>query len=148
MAFKDKETKRNYMRNYYKKRKLLCIEKLGGKCAVCGNTENLQFDHIDRKSKIFAITNFLNYSKESLKHELEKCQLLCVGCHKNKTKMNKEYTINRKRKLNEDQISEIFEKILEGKRLLEIAKEYGVSRPAISHLKKKLLESKMIHKSL
>ena len=35
-----------------KKRDIL-REHLGGKCVMCGTTENLQFDHIDASTKSF-----------------------------------------------------------------------------------------------
>jgi len=67
-----------------KKREHL-IEMLGGKCSGCGITENLQFDHIDRKNKSFTIGKCLGNSLEKLIDEAQKCQLLCKSCHQVKT---------------------------------------------------------------
>lgn len=64
------------------------IEMLGGKCVGCGTTENLQFDHIDRKQKEFCIGKSLASKLDKLITEAKKCQLLCDDCHKIKTTIN------------------------------------------------------------
>ena len=56
---------------------------LGNICWCCGATENLQFDHIDPKTKSFNIN--AQDSWEKLIPELDKCQLLCPPCHLKKT---------------------------------------------------------------
>ena len=69
----------------YEKR-AICLEYLGGKCVKCGTTHNLQFDHIKREGKKYTITRRITGNFDNLKEELHKCQLLCVDCHKVKTK--------------------------------------------------------------
>ena len=69
----------------YEKR-AICLEYLGGKCVKCGTTHNLQFDHIKREGKKYSITRRITGNFDNLKEELDKCQLLCVDCHKVKTK--------------------------------------------------------------
>jgi hypothetical protein len=54
---------------------------LGGKCARCGTTENLEFDHIDPSTKVFAISAELSRAWAALVQEASKCQLLCKPCH-------------------------------------------------------------------
>ncbi|HEY6021575.1 MAG TPA: hypothetical protein VIY48_17345 [Candidatus Paceibacterota bacterium] len=71
------------------KRKAECIEYLGGKCVECSSDKNLQFDHRDRSTKAFDISRAFNRSWEVLVVELNKCQLLCEDCHKNKTSREK-----------------------------------------------------------
>ena len=67
-------------------------EQLGGKCVKCGTTENLQFDHIHPKDKLFAITRQLLMSdRKKFQEELDKCQLLCIDCHIEKTRLNGEF---------------------------------------------------------
>ena len=68
----------------YQKR-VICLEYLGGKCVKCGTTHNLQFDHIKREGKKYEITRRLTLKFDNLKEELDKCQLLCVPCHLDKT---------------------------------------------------------------
>lgn len=71
-----------------KKHKEYLIEMLGGKCCGCSSTENLQFDHLDRKEKKFNISTTLAHKLEKLIPEAKKCQLLCNECHKLKTLIN------------------------------------------------------------
>lgn len=86
---KDRNYHRQYSKNYYHKRRNELIQKLGGKCVVCGSTENLEFDHIDATTKEYNISEkLLSYSINSLLPELEKCQLLCHKCHSRKSKID------------------------------------------------------------
>jgi len=90
---KWKEENRDYVNAKVKERKAknkaYLIELLGGKCVGCGITENLQFDHIDRKQKSFTIGKRLESSLENkLIPEAKKCQLLCKSCHQLKTTIN------------------------------------------------------------
>jgi|SRR6516164_3517982 hypothetical protein len=75
-----------YDRGRYQAAKQQLIELLGGKCQVCGTTEDLQFDHVDPELKSFTITGRWNRSQEELQAELDKCQLLCGPHHREKTK--------------------------------------------------------------
>lgn len=65
------------------------LEYLGGECVQCGIKTNLEFDHIDRKTKSFSITRKWNRKWEILKPELDKCQLLCSEHHLEKTKQER-----------------------------------------------------------
>lgn len=99
----NKEAKNAYHREYAKnnrekinesvrdlknKKKETLLEHLGGKCVACGETENLQFDHIDRAQKSFTIGKCWGYTLEKLIEEANKCQLLCKECHQYKTTIN------------------------------------------------------------
>lgn len=83
MPHKSKEMSREYHRAYYRKRRAKIVEYMGGKCALCGSTDGLEVDHVDRSKKSFSVGDRLTL--ESLIEELEKCQLLCGECHKKKT---------------------------------------------------------------
>ena len=83
---KDRNYHREYSKNYYHLRKCKLITKLGGRCKVCGSTENLEFDHISAEHKDFSIGKLLNHSKQVVDEELMKCQLLCHNCHLQKSK--------------------------------------------------------------
>lgn len=85
---KDREYHREYSKNYYHKRKQELIDTLGGKCAKCGSTEHLEFDHIDPENKSFNISKLLNHSKHEVEDEIKKCQLLCNKCHSEKSKID------------------------------------------------------------
>lgn len=64
------------------------VDHLGGRCVVCGSTEGLEFDHVDPATKVLAISVAIGrcWSWVRLLVELDKCQLLCTGCHLNKTR--------------------------------------------------------------
>lgn len=85
---KKREDYNGYMRKFmlerYHRRRAAAIAQLGGKCAKCGSTEKLEFDHIDPKQKSFSIW-CRTYSEEKLLEELKKCQLLCREHHNLKT---------------------------------------------------------------
>lgn len=76
---------------HYYKRKWYAINKLGGKCCSCGKDYDLNFDHIKPDSKIANVSLLLTHKLDTLDNELSKCQLLCVTCHKLKTKINHEH---------------------------------------------------------
>jgi hypothetical protein len=76
----------------YKERRKKMISYLGGKCVLCECEDSLQFDHIDHTTKSFDISKNWSTNWERLEEELNKCQLLCSVCHKEKTKKEKSWT--------------------------------------------------------
>ena len=76
---------RLYMQERHKKQREKSIAYLGGKCVDCNSTNNLEFDHIDPKTKSFTISSKFTWAWEKLIPELNKCELLCLPCHKNRT---------------------------------------------------------------
>ena len=82
----NKEKRKEHLREHREKNKAICLEYLGGKCVKCGTTKRLEFDHIKREGKKYSIGGKLSCKFDTLKEELDKCQLLCVDCHKIKTK--------------------------------------------------------------
>ncbi len=93
MVFKDPEKTRKYHRFYHRLRYdaaiAIFLNYLGNRCVQCGSQDQLEFDHIDPTSKAFTITTKWNKSFEYVQPELDKCQLLCTGCHKTKTLTDK-----------------------------------------------------------
>lgn len=79
------EYMREYMLKRYHRRRSDSIEKLGGKCVVCGTTDNLEIDHIDRSTKTMAISGLWSCNIQRYEAELKLCQLLCEEHHKQKT---------------------------------------------------------------
>lgn len=61
-------------------------EYLGGRCAKCGATEDLEFDHKVPGSRKFVITTNFEASWVVMKAELDKCQLLCREHHIEKSR--------------------------------------------------------------
>ena len=75
-----------YMVERYHRRRAMIIENLGGECAHCSSTEQLEIDHIDRSTKSFDIGKAISgWAEERIQRELDKCQLLCKDCHLEKT---------------------------------------------------------------
>lgn len=73
------------MRNRWIKRRAEAVTLLGGKCVKCGQTESLEFDHIDPLTKINTIAKMSSFSNQRFSDEIAKCQLLCKSCHEEKT---------------------------------------------------------------
>lgn len=79
--------------------KLELIQYKGGKCEQCGYNKPYvsvyHFHHINPEEKDFAISKHSNRNLDSLKKEVDKCQLLCSNCHHelhdtlNEQKLNK-----------------------------------------------------------
>jgi hypothetical protein len=61
-----------------------CVEYKGGKCGRCGYSRclfALDFHHRDPAGKEFNISTWRNCSFETLRKELDKCDLVCRNCH-------------------------------------------------------------------
>jgi hypothetical protein len=77
----------DYQRRRYRERMAMATARLGGCCARCGATANLEFDHIDRAIKVADVSYLA--SKAALAKflaEVDKCQLLCGPCHHDKSR--------------------------------------------------------------
>lgn len=74
-----------YFRKRYEDRMALAFEILGDKCVNCGSIDNLEFDHIDPKSKIAELSNLTRHSLKKFLDEVAKCQVLCSSCHHDKS---------------------------------------------------------------
>lgn len=85
MTKRLKATHRDEMRLRYARFHAVAVTSLGGKCGKCGATRGLQFDHIDRSTKVQAIAKMWSWAKAKVDKELAKCQLLCERCHRAKT---------------------------------------------------------------
>ena|ERR1035437_186664 len=70
--------------NRNKKRQVI-LNYLGGKCIDCNNNNSdvLVFDHID--TKLYNIGSNILSSFESIKSEIDKCELVCANCHRLRT---------------------------------------------------------------
>ena len=107
------------------------VEILGGKCAVCGSSSNLEFDHIDSSTKIIAISDGLaSRSEQFVREEAKKCQLLCRTCHNVKTKRCCD---NTSRRLSDEDYLTIREMYANGDMTQNsIAKIFGISQHHVS----------------
>ena len=66
------------------------VDLMGGKCVKCGTTENLEVDHINAEDKTLRISSMWLMKQDRIMEELDKCQLLCHDCHKQKTREEKD----------------------------------------------------------
>ena len=85
---KNRKLVNDAKRRCYRKRKVRIINFLGGKCKGCGLRYNgnnacaFEFHHRKPKTKKFAVGNKVsNFSWNTLKKELKKCDLTCANCH-------------------------------------------------------------------
>lgn len=60
------------------------IAERGDACATCGGPGPFEIDHIDPSSKEMEIGAIWLRRQEVRDHELAKCQVLCVDCHRAK----------------------------------------------------------------
>jgi hypothetical protein len=70
-----------------RKFKLECVKYKGGECEKCGYKKYagaLEFHHRDEKEKDIKVFRRLRSTKlnDILKNELDKCDILCVNCHR------------------------------------------------------------------
>lgn len=62
-----------------------CIEYKGGKCCKCGYNKYLgalEFHHLNPLEKKFTFAKKMHLDFEVLRLELDKCELVCVNCHR------------------------------------------------------------------
>lgn len=67
-----------------RKKKLTLAKEHGGACQRCGHNSiyNLDFHHRDRSTKEFQISARIYLALDTLRKEANKCDLLCVNCHR------------------------------------------------------------------
>ena len=76
---------KKYLKKRYNERKAEALDRLGGKCVICGAVDELEVDHIDRTQKSMPFSRMYVVLRERFEEELAKCQLLCNRCHIEKT---------------------------------------------------------------
>lgn len=84
------EYQKKYQKNRYHERKKEAIRMLGGKCAVCGTTKNLELDHKNPDNKSFNVTKLWSVPEAEFKREVKKCKLLCNKHHRERTGKQRE----------------------------------------------------------
>ena len=80
-----------YMKERWRKRRVEAELFLGGKCVICGVSEDLEFDHINPATKLYTIAKASSFSEKRFWEEVKKCQLLCKEHHYEKSRINKDY---------------------------------------------------------
>jgi len=80
------EAKRAYQRKWIAARRVAFFQ--DKRCVQCGGTERLELDHIDPARKI--THNIWSWSQPRRETELQKCRVLCEGCHEKRTTEQKQ----------------------------------------------------------
>ena len=87
MPYKDYNNKmKSYMLQRYHQRRAEALERLVGKCTLCGSTEQLEIDHVDPATKEIPLNKLWSIAQERFDRELEKCQVLCKKHHEEKSR--------------------------------------------------------------
>ena len=61
-------------------------QRMGGRCVWCGSMDRLEFDHIVVGTKGAEPSHLFRHgSDERIEAEMQKCQLLCIRCHRRKS---------------------------------------------------------------
>lgn len=60
-------------------------------CVLCGSFEDLQFHHIDEKTKVNDVSNMLHNKQKTLLAEINKYVVLCEDCHRDVHREKKWY---------------------------------------------------------
>lgn len=123
------EAQREYQRQWVAKRRAKWFTDKS--CVNCGSVENLRLDHIDPKLKVNH--RIWSWSWKKIEEEVVKCQVLCEGCHKDKTKKN--YENYARATLSHKQVEEIRQKYATGNYTqVVLGEEYGIQQSAISKI--------------
>lgn len=85
MGYKNTEQQREYQRQWMANRRAAYLADKA--CIVCGCTDDLEVDHVDRSLKISH--RIWSWSNERRDAELSKCQILCKTHHAEKTSIEK-----------------------------------------------------------
>lgn len=83
LAQQNRRSKRKFIIDLLKK----------SKCIDCGNADwrVLEFDHLNRATKKFNIAGSTEFSIETIKKEIDKCEIVCANCHRIRTILQRGY---------------------------------------------------------
>jgi hypothetical protein len=131
------EQMRQYQKARRRRLRAELIAMLGGEC-WCGSADDLQFDHIDPTTKLFAIASGLDRPRQELEAEVRKCQLLCRPHHIEKSRSDPVHP-NRARgeRSNKSKLAEpdVLAIRSSGLGTGALAAQYGVSRHTITNIR-------------
>jgi len=138
-------------------------------CSKCGYSElnsALEFHHVDPNTKLMIISKYRGSSSkltDEIKHELDKCIILCANCHREEHydleffEINKDYILNKSRnikelqpKLDKQEVLRLYES---GMKQIDIARKYKASKGTINGIlrcfgKTTPKEDKIINRSI
>ena len=76
-----KDSKREQAKQRRKDRRAFVLSICGIKCQWCGNTNSLEFHHLDEDEKEFSLASNMDRKLSVLEEEAKKCITLCRECH-------------------------------------------------------------------
>lgn len=87
MAINTKHQKYEMQKKRAEERRIYFIEKMGGKCSICGYNKSihaLEFHHTNPSDKKFSLESrrMSNTNMSDLEAEAKKCIILCANCHR------------------------------------------------------------------
>lgn len=85
MPYKNLTEQRAYQRIWMAQRRATFFSDKS--CARCGSTEDLELDHIDPGQKV--THRIWSWAPDKFNEEAAKCQVLCFGCHRLKTRLER-----------------------------------------------------------
>lgn len=90
MPYKNRDALYRAQKRHRIKVRAILLEFLSSKaCIECGENDprTLDFDHKNRDNKFKSISQMLSghYSWESVKKEIDKCEIRCANCHRRRT---------------------------------------------------------------
>lgn len=126
----------HYHAKWVAKRRAEFLE--GKTCVKCGSSDYLEVDHIDPMTKVG--TQFWSWRAERRLAELAKCQVLCRGCHRQKShaffsRLYSGAANTAGRRLSDEQVAEIRRMIADGVTERKIAAVIGISRPVVNAIR-------------
>lgn len=86
--YKKYPIKRKLVNERYKKNQELIIQNKNAPCVTCGKSFHfaaMDFNHIDQSSKFRDVAKMLHLKQETILAEINKCELICSNCHRDKT---------------------------------------------------------------
>lgn len=136
LATTNKNRRNRHARRMEEAKKLL-----GGKCFQCGSSDEIHFDHVDPKTKLFSISDGAwKANEKDFWAEVAKCQLLCLPHHAEKSLSDGPQQApcpgesNGNAKLTEQDVREIRRRMSSGEYQYVVASDYGVTQRAISKI--------------
>lgn len=83
----NRAKQKEYQAKRYRERRPIILEAKNKPCIDCGGVFHfsvMDFDHVNG-NKVFAISKNPLRNIESIKREIEKCEVVCANCHRIRT---------------------------------------------------------------
>jgi hypothetical protein len=135
VPYADPDAQREYQRVWLARRRDEWFS-ANGPCSECGSWENLELHHLDPTQKVSH--RVWSWSLARRTAELAKCTSLCRTCHDRHDKGPDDPVRGEEMwssVLTEAKVLEIKGRLKQGERGVDLAREFGVSRQIVGHIK-------------